>query len=70
LLPPTPAAYDRGVPASERDRVVNRIASLEEANRHVSAPDVRATLVQAIEDCKKRLEQLDAEPRSATAERA
>jgi len=48
------------MPRSERERVLRRIGELEALLRQTHADDVRATLTSALEDCQRRLVELDA----------
>ena len=47
------------MPRLERDRVLSRIAQLEVVLRETRSDDVRETLRHALEDCKRRLAELN-----------
>jgi hypothetical protein len=47
------------MPHRERDRLLARIAEIRQALRHAASEDVRATLRDALDDCERRLAELD-----------
>jgi hypothetical protein len=47
------------MPKSPQERLVARIAELEEALRRTRSEDVREAILEAIADCRRRLAVLD-----------
>ena len=54
-----PAPRNCGTRMNERDRILARIAEIEQILRHTTSDDVRLTLHQALADWEKRLAPLD-----------
>jgi hypothetical protein len=47
------------MPDQERERVLSRIAEIKQALRNARSEDLRETLRQALQDCERRLEELE-----------
>ena len=54
----------------ERERVLARIAEIEQTLRDIKSVDLRRTLRQAIADCQAQLDQIDARDQQPAIEGA